>query len=368
MVFLVEEAIMKSINLLTMIVSLSMLIVTGGAGAAIIQDQSSGGPAGFTFTRCLGCSGSIFDIAQTFTVGQSGILAQVDIYNVYLNLSNDGSSTGNPLLFDIRNTTSVGLPVADNSLALAILEMPASSMPTSAFSPPMVFDLLSFGLNVNAGDVLALVLRSNDNVFAFGTSAGNAYSGGQYTQRFSANAEFPDFVAPSFPDGTDLSFRTYVDISPVIATVTIDIKPGSDPNSVNPRSQGVVPVAVLGSIDFDATQVDFLTVRFGIAEASPAHDGHVEDVNDDGFMDMVFHFKTQETGIVCGDTEATLVGEISDGTPITGTDTVNTVGCKGTISEKSTSSKGAGAMSGMLLIGLGVLGLWRLNRRTIRPS
>jgi len=206
---------MKNINLLTLTVGLFLLMGSGGVGAAIIQDQSSGGPAGFTFTRCLGCSGSILDIAQTFTVGQDGILAQVDIYNVYLNLTNGGSTAGNPLLFDIRNTTPAGLPVADNSLALATLEMPASSMPTSAFSPPMVFDLLSFGLNVNAGDVLALVLRSNDNVFAFGTSAGNAYSDGQYTQRFVANAEFPDFTAPSFPDGTDLSFRTYIDTSVV---------------------------------------------------------------------------------------------------------------------------------------------------------
>jgi len=153
-----------------------------------------------------------------------------------------------------------------------------------------------------------------------------------------------------------------------VEQVQIDVKPGSDPNSINPRSNGVIPVAVLGSIDFDATQVDYSTVRFGIAEAAPAHDGHVEDVNDDGYMDAVFHFRTQETGIVCGDTEATLIGEIYDGTSITGTDTVNTVGCKGTSSEKSTSSKGAGAMNWMLLIGLGVLGLWRLNRRTIRPS
>jgi hypothetical protein len=44
-------------------------------------------------------------------------------------------------------------------------------------------------------------------------------------------------------------------------------------------------------------------------------------------MDMVCHFKTQETGVVCGDTEAILNGDIFEGTPIMGTDTVNTVGC-----------------------------------------
>jgi PKD repeat protein len=145
--------------------------------------------------------------------------------------------------------------------------------------------------------------------------------------------------------------------------ITIDIKPGSDPNAVNPRSKGVIPVAILGSIDSDVTQIDSSTVTFGLDGASPAHDGHVEDVNDDGYMDMMFHFKTQESGIVCGDTEATLTGETFDGTPITGTDTVKTVGCNGTSSKEVTSSLRAGAMSWMMLVGLSVLGLWRLNRR-----
>jgi MYXO-CTERM domain-containing protein len=142
--------------------------------------------------------------------------------------------------------------------------------------------------------------------------------------------------------------------------VTIDIKPGSDPNSFNPRSQGVIPVAVLGTIDFDATQIDFTTVIFGPYEATPAHDGHVEDVNNDGFMDAVFHFRTQETGIVCGDIEATLNGELFDETRISGTDTVNTVGCS---SARSASTSSAASVSWMLLAGLGVFGFWRQNRR-----
>jgi hypothetical protein len=81
-------------------------------------------------------------------------------------------------------------------------------------------------------------------------------------------------------------------------------------------------------MDFDATQVDFSTVTFGPASASPAHDGHVEDVNDDGYPDMVFHFKTQGMGIVCGDTEATLMGETFGGIQFTGTDAMKTTGCK----------------------------------------
>ena len=160
----------------------------------------------------------------------------------------------------------------------------------------------------------------------------------------------------SFPTNFN-SFLPLMTVTVAGLLVPIDIKPGSDPNPVNPRSQGVVPVAVLGSTDFDAMQVDFSTVAFGPDGATPAHDGHVEDVNDDSIMDMMFHFKTQETGIVCGDTEATLTGETFDETQFTGTDTIKTVGCNGR------SSLRAGAMSWMMLLGLSVLGLWGLNRR-----
>ncbi len=132
----------------------------------------------------------------------------------------------------------------------------------------------------------------------------------------------------------------------------IDIKPGSDPNGVNPRSKGVIPVAVLGSVDFDATQVDFSTVVFGPGPASPVHNGHVENVNGDGFDDMVFHFKVSDTGIACGDPNATLTGETFGGDSITGTDPVQTVGC---------NSSGGG---GIAMIFLWLLGWAAISRRS----
>ena len=43
-------------------------------------------------------------------------------------------------------------------------------------------------------------------------------------------------------------------VAPTI--VNLDIKPGSCPNPVNPRSRGVVPVALVGSLGFDVATVD----------------------------------------------------------------------------------------------------------------
>ena len=102
----------------------------------------------------------------------------------------------------------------------------------------------------------------------------------------------------------------------------------SDPNAINAKSKDVIPVAVLGSVNFDATQVDFSTVKFGPGKASPVHDGYVEDVNRDDIFDMLFHFNTQDTGIACGDTKATLSGETFGGDAFTGTDSVKTAGCQ----------------------------------------
>ena len=97
--------------------------------------------------------------------------------------------------------------------------------------------------------------------------------------------------------------------------IFIDIKPGSDPNSINPEGRGVIPVAILGSADFDVADVNVSDLAFGPAAATPLHPNalHLEDVNDDGFTDLVTHYRTQETGIAFGDTEACLTGEVFNG-------------------------------------------------------
>ena len=113
-------------------------------------------------------------------------------------------------------------------------------------------------------------------------------------------------------------------VDPWLIEVTLDIKPGSDTNPVNLKSKGVIPVAILGTADFDVDDVDVSTVTFGPDGASESHGkGHYADVNEDGYTDLVLHFSTQACGLTTDDTSATLGGYATDGTPLTGTDVVS---------------------------------------------
>jgi hypothetical protein len=124
-------------------------------------------------------------------------------------------------------------------------------------------------------------------------------------------------------------FSATVDINsiPVPAALTIDIKPGKEPNIINLKSGGFISVAILTEGEFDALQVDPDTAKFGPSEAI-AERYKVKDVDHDGDADLHLKFRIKETGIACEDTQATLVGELYDGSDIMGTDSIKTVGCK----------------------------------------
>jgi len=77
--------------------------------------------------------------------------------------------------------------------------------------------------------------------------------------------------------------------------------------------------------------VDGSTLVFG--KAASVHDlgdpavflKHLEDVDGDGFMDLVSHYRTAETGIEAGDRGVCLKGENLEGAPFLGADAVRTV-------------------------------------------
>jgi hypothetical protein len=116
---------------------------------------------------------------------------------------------------------------------------------------------------------------------------------------------------------------------PVTILVSIDIRPKSDANKIDPDSKGKIAVAIVSANGFDADNVDLNTVRFGATgtEASPIVIAK-RDFDRDKDRDLVLRFEIRETGIECGDTSAFLTGQALDGIPILGSSPIQTVNCK----------------------------------------
>jgi len=140
------------------------------------------------------------------------------------------------------------------------------------------------------------------------------------------------------PSGLSFSITGEVDLPPPIVFVEIDIKPGSDPNSVNSKSKGVLPVAILTTDTFDATTVDPETVIFDIFEINGSTSPNkcaIEDVDGDGDLDLVCHFSIPDIekkcqGIVDGrvvHATGQILADTFGGLPIQGQDSIRWVQC-----------------------------------------
>ena len=132
--------------------------------------------------------------------------------------------------------------------------------------------------------------------------------------------------------------------------VYVDIKPGSCPNPLNKKSKGVLPVAVLGTEDFNVTNIDPETIqlnrscagcegvapiRWSYEDVATPFTGELCDCHDldgDGILDLTLKFSTQdlvEKLNLCpldGQTiPLTITGNLKEengGTPIEGEDCI----------------------------------------------
>jgi len=130
-------------------------------------------------------------------------------------------------------------------------------------------------------------------------------------------------VGNAQPGSKDTYIVISVDGQPLalLLQINIDIKPGQTTNPISLKSAGLTPVAILSTSTFNASTVDLLSLRFGPAEAS-ASQYSWQDVNNDGLTDLVLQFKTKQTGIKIGDTEACITGKTQTGLDVQGCDKI----------------------------------------------
>jgi hypothetical protein len=122
--------------------------------------------------------------------------------------------------------------------------------------------------------------------------------------------------------------------------LAIDIKPRSCPNPLNVKSNGLLPMAILGSQDFDVYSIDVASIRLaGVAPIRSSFEDvgtPLVDANEcecstegpDGFPDLTLKFETQSIVEAIGEVDhgdelvLELIGVLSDETPIEGSDCV----------------------------------------------
>ncbi len=130
-------------------------------------------------------------------------------------------------------------------------------------------------------------------------------------------------------DNSSVGIVFYDPWSIAAVIVDVDIRPGTDTNPVNLKAKGVLPVAVLGSDDFDVSLIDLQNLTLeGVDPNAKGQSGKVgsfEDVNGDSILDLILHFDIQDRGIGATTEQLILSGLLLDGTTFGGTDAIRIV-------------------------------------------
>ena len=208
----------------------------------------------------------------------------------------------------------------------------------------------TFELCPGAYNIEGTIQVNSDNAEEFYFNGNHVGSDGEVSEEFTDDWEWQtikpytinpqpgvntlDFIVRNYaqPGGTCTSNPTALTFKAEITyecpiQIVIDIKPGSYPNCFNINDHGVIPVAILGSADFDVNNIDPSTVQLeGLAVKAVGKGNkllaHIEDVNGDGFDDLVFQIQDQNGAFTSGNGTANVTGTLWDGTPFLGTDSI----------------------------------------------
>lgn len=260
-------------------------------------------------------------VAQTFTAGVTGDLTQVDL-----------------LLFRINNPGDLTVQIESvNGGVPSGIVLTSTTVPQSSVWESFTWVQVTLGpIPVTAGTQYAIVLSaanaSLDPYNPYGwvfVPQGDPYAPGALMISTDTGGNWR-----GGGDGGDTGFKTYV--SPPTLPVGVDIKAGDTLNSISLTSHGLLPVAILGSAHLDVSHVDPNTISLGGlsltmrgSSKAPKLAYSIDDVNADGYQDLVAFFDVQTLvtiGALTSSTMAlTLTGALADGAAFQGTDTVNVV-------------------------------------------
>lgn len=137
-------------------------------------------------------------------------------------------------------------------------------------------------------------------------------------QVITSGDDYIDFLTGSTQNLIDCETFKITVKDPIIMGVG-NVKPESNPSPINLRSRGVTPMAIYGSDELDVSKIIRNTVL--VNDDGSFDDGasgskfKVEDVNKDGFRDLLFKVNTQDLAqyFSPGDTEVFFTGDLVGG-------------------------------------------------------
>ncbi|MDG0867181.1 DUF642 domain-containing protein [SAR202 cluster bacterium JH702] len=273
-------------------------------------------------TQALALSGYSFDLAHTYV--DNGV------YTVVVTVTDDENGVDNDTVtVSVRNVAPVVDPIGNITI-----DSGETVVLGATFSDAGVNDVHTASVDW-AGSVGSPVVTD---------TSGSASGSLSDSQQFFGLGDHTVTVTVTDNDGAESDAVTFT-VTVLRAAIDIDVKPGSDVNPLNLNGNGVVPIAVLGSAEFDVSTLisgSVLAGAEGSVVAAPVHGGHIEDVNGDGFDDYVFHFREWELGVT-GDAltrvPVYLTAESTDGVLFGGEDDVR-------INPNSSKSQGKNDGSG----------------------
>ena len=173
------------------------------------------------------------------------------------------------------------------------------------------------------GDTLSLTAVTDP-------ASGEATINTDGTVTYNPDSGFTGIDTFSYTAGDGSGFTTTANVTVTVIAggieVSIDIRPGNPNNRINLQSNGLLPVAIFSTPEFDATTIDPATVTLAGAAIRTLRNGRRlvlrVDRNRDGIRDLLAFFPIQELELTVQNQTAVLRGRTVDGTRIRGENSV----------------------------------------------
>ena len=274
---------------------LAAFLATYGATAVAMEEVEFNSPIQSAQQIIIGSDGSVMVNAELSSTGDIDYFSFQGTANDTVTIDIDGAWKG----------AVAGIGSVDTMIAL--------------FGPEPAYSFGDYYRHAQSNDMTSLQplddgsLTKRDSFIQFTLPRDGTYTVGVSTsgKSFNNGGSLTTLSQTSFATG---SYKLTVSgVTPAMMQVNIDVKPGQSKDTrLNPKSRGVVPVAILSKEGFHPMEVDHTSLGFGASGEEKSLQGchkQGKDLNGDGVPDLVCNFDNEKTNFEIGETTGIVKGK-----------------------------------------------------------